>query len=151
MLGTQSLDVRTASQNRSIWRDIGEDTFRNHVVQLAQKSNEVPDHPRVHSLQDWEQLHPAQCSISRTLSLAVEQYLADSIAFVAAAEEGAKYVSAVGIEELRNHAGLVVRLAVNNTAPQHVAEALKQVFDSLQNCASRRAFHLVPCAIAFSY
>ena len=143
MLGTQTLDVQTASRERSIWRGIGENQFRSHVVQLAKKFTEVPDRPRVHSLQEWEQLHSAQSSIGRTLPFAVEQYLADNIAFIAAAEEGAKYVSAVGIEELRNHAGLVVRLAVNNTTPQYVAEALEQVFNSLQNCASRRAFHLV--------
>ena len=150
MLETERLPTKTALRKRSIWRGVSENEFRSHVVDLKWKSHGVPVHPKVHSLQAWEQQHRIQCNESRMLPLAVEQRLADDIAFIAAAAEGVKLVSAVGIEEFTNNSGLVVRLAVNDTFPQHVIEALRTLFNFLQQCASRRGFHLIFRSIAFS-
>ncbi|KAL8821385.1 MAG: hypothetical protein Q9191_007318 [Dirinaria sp. TL-2023a] len=151
MLGKERLCTKTASRKHSIWRRVGEDEFRRHVVALKRKSNGVPALPSVHSLREWERDHPRQCNGSRKLDLAIEQRLADDIAFIAAATEGVKLVSAVGIEEFTNHSGLVVRIAVNDTMPQDVADELRKVFDLLEKCASRRGFYLMFRSMTFSY
>lgn len=140
MLGKERLRTKTAPRKRSIWRGISEKEFRGHVIELKRKSNAVPARSRVHSLREWERDHSKQCNEGRMLDLAIEQRVADDIAFIAAATEGVKLVSAVGIEEFTNHSGLLVRLAVNDTMPQNVAGELRTIFNFLEKCASRRGF-----------
>jgi hypothetical protein len=97
------LDCRTSDPDSSIWVDPSEDTFRRHLVQLERCTNAVPVDPQVFSFREDPNL------TSHTLPLAVEQQLADDLAFLAAIEEGAQSVAAVCLEE--HSEGLTIRFA----------------------------------------
>ncbi len=140
MLSTEKLPVDTASPRNSIWRPIGWDTFRKHIVTLQRATNEVPGDPKVHSAIEWQAEHADDIGIKRLLPFDVEQRLADDIAFLAAAEEGPKEVSAVALEEQTQHEGLVVRLAANGLIPRGVKETLGAMLDLLNKCASRSIY-----------
>ena len=131
------LPVRTASNKQSIWRDLSESTFREHMVALAKASKEVPAGPQVHSLPEWQQKHQGNNSVIQQLPIELEQRFADDFAFIAATEDNAKAVSAVGLEERPDGAGMTVRLAGNDTLPPQTAASLQAVLDDLGQCASR--------------
>lgn len=137
MLRTEKLPVDTASQKNSIWRQVGWDAFRKHIVSLQRATNEVPGDPKVHSASEWQAEHADDVGIKRLLPFSVEQRLADDIAFVAAAEEGPMEVSAVVLEEQTHHEGLCVRLAANGLIPCGVRDTLRAMFDLLDKCAGR--------------
>jgi len=137
MSTTVRLPVRTASDKQSIWLGLGENQFRKHVVDLERESNEVPEDPKVHSLQVWEggHVHPGH-----RLPLRVEQRIADDFAFIVAAEEGVAAVAAASLEELVDGQGLRFRLAMNAGVPMKTREVLRLIFDTLATCASRRKY-----------
>lgn len=111
--------------------------MRQHIVALERASGEMPNDPKVHSLQLWQKRHPQSHGPKHTLPIEIEQRIADDIAFVAASEDDVKAVSAVGVEERADQSGLVVRLAVNDRAPPKTAETLRTIFDELGPCADR--------------
>ena len=133
----EQLPVDTASQRNSIWRQVGWEPFRKRLVTLQRACNEVPGDPKVHSASEWQAEHADDNNIKRLLPFDVEQRLADDIAFLAAAEEGPKEVSAVALEEQTQHEGLVVRLAANGLVPCAVKDTVRAIFDLLNKCASR--------------
>lgn len=137
MSATVRLPVRTASRKQSVWLGLGENQFRTHVVGLERESNEVPEDPKVHSLQDWERNHAQP---GHRLPLMVEQRIADDVAFIAAAEEGVAAVAAASLEELFDGQGLRFRLAMNAGVPMKTREMLRLIFDTLATCASRRKY-----------
>ncbi|KAK5943285.1 hypothetical protein PMZ80_004292 [Knufia obscura] len=84
--------VRTAQQNTTIWSRISEDDFRKNLVALEELTNAVPVDVQVFPLAD-------EGSDKLRLPLVVEQHIADDIAFLAAAQEGAQSVAAVCLEQ----------------------------------------------------
>lgn len=134
------LAVNTASGQKSIWRHLNYDQFRTKVVALERASKEVPCDRKFHQRKEWH--HPRICidDLSRLLPFEVEQRVADDFAFLAAAEEGAKGVSAVGLEESTDPLGLVIRLAANGRVPLKVADTFKTIFDLLHRCAIKSVF-----------
>jgi hypothetical protein len=103
-------DPRTASQDNSVWLDLTEDDFRQHLVILQRKTGPVPMDPQVFSLKDWNSNSPYINSLYK-LPLDVEQRLADDFAFLAAVEEGGQSVAAVCIEEHFQSPGMTLRFA----------------------------------------
>ena len=138
----------TASNKQSIWRDLSENTFREHIVALEKASKEVPAGPQVHSLPEWQQQHQWNESVIHRLPMELEQRFADDFAFIAATEDNAKAVSAVGLEERPDVAGMIVRLAGNGPLTPQIAESLQAVLDDLGQCASR-SWYYVPCTRYF--
>ncbi|GAB7354443.1 hypothetical protein MBLNU459_g4931t1 [Dothideomycetes sp. NU459] len=103
-------DPRTANADQSIWRDIDEDTFRKHLVDLETRTNAVPLDMQTFSVEEW--LHTSGANgtdNAYTLPLEIEQQLADDFAFLAALEEGAQSVAAACLEEHIQPPGLTVR------------------------------------------
>lgn len=141
------LAVNTASGQKSIWQHLNYDQFRTKVVALERASKEVPCDRKFHQRKEWH--NPRICSddSSRLLPFEVEQQVADDFAFLAAAEEGAKGVSAVGLEESTDPLGLVIRLAANGFVPQKVADIFKAIFDLLHKCAIKSVFDLLQSGI----
>ena len=133
----EKLAVDTASFGNSIWRKVGWDTFRHHIVALQRASNEVPSDPLVHSATQWQAAHRKSNNDTRMLPFDVEQRLADDIAFLAAAEEGPKEVSAVALEEQYEPGALIIRLAANQSVPRGVEDTLRAMFVLLSQCSSR--------------
>ena len=133
----EKLAVDTASFGNSIWRKVGWNSFRHHILTLQRASNEVPSDPLVHSAAQWQAAHRESNDDARTLPFDVEQRLADDIAFLAAAEEGPKEVSAVVLEEQYGAGGLIIRLAANQSVPRGVEDTLRGMFDLLSRCSSR--------------
>lgn len=64
-----------------------------------------------------------------------EQHLADHLAFLAQAQEGPDFVSAVMLEECRNPPSLTVRLAANKSPPARVVQGLREVLEAVDLCA----------------
>ncbi|KAF2625027.1 hypothetical protein BU25DRAFT_474584 [Macroventuria anomochaeta] len=120
------LESRTLSSDRSIWLDLSEETFRQHLVELEKCTNAVPVEPRIFPLEEDEKAK------GHTLPLRVEQQLADDLAFLAAIEEGAQSVAAVCLEEHVQPAGLTVRFAALDLALSgEVKTALQHIVDTL--------------------
>ncbi|MCJ1464795.1 hypothetical protein MMC07_003408 [Pseudocyphellaria aurata] len=141
----QLLSVNTSSIRKSIWRDIDRDRFRRNIVALQRASNQVPCDPKVHTRNEWRNPRISHDDPSYTLPFEVEQRLADDFAYIAAAEEGVKAVSAVALEESLDPAGLTMRLAANESVPERVPHIFKKIFNLLGRCA-RRKMLLKPCA-----
>ena len=133
------MEVSTASVEDSIWRGLHQATFRRNVVALQRASKEVPSAPVLHHRTDWHNPRIRSDDPERALPFEVEQRLADDFAFLAAAAEGVKAVSAVGLEEGYNHDGLVLRLAANQTIPANVPHMFAIIFDLLSSCATSRS------------
>jgi hypothetical protein len=137
MAGDQKLPVRTASREQSVWKDLNENEFRRNVIELEKVSNEVPRDPKVYTQDNWLARGTRTVEAMHTLPFGVEQQLADDLAFIAAAEEGVKAVSAIGIEEADEHRGLIVRLAANDVIPGNVPRTLEMMFHIVKQCAMK--------------
>ena len=146
MLPVTRLPLRTASAAYSIWRDSNEDDFRTRVVALEKASGEVPSDPKVHSIQQWSETTSRQDNCKPLLPIYVEQRLADDFAFVAAAKEDPKAVSAVAIQERSDGLGLIIRLAANDGVLPEVKDTLRAMLDLLASCA-RQGVYLGPSVI----
>ncbi len=140
MLHGQLLPVDTALQPDSIWAGLTQDEFRRNVVALQRASNEVPGDPKIHSRNEWSNPEIWQDDPKRVLPFSIEQRLADDFAFLAAAEEGVKSVSAVGLEQDIERHGMVVRLAANDTIAQDVLRTFELMFDLLVKCAGQSGY-----------
>ena len=136
MLDDQHLAVKTATKRTSIWHGLPEPRFRERMVTLERASKEIPEDPKVHSLRTWQDSRPGELT-ERRLPLAIEQRLADDLAFVAANAESVKSVSAVAIEECFNPPSLRIRLTANGVASSEVLEALEFMLLTLSRCARR--------------
>ncbi len=136
-LDDQLLNVNTASAEASIWQGLEHDCFRADIVALQRASHEVPCDPKVYDRGQWHNSRIRLDDPSRLLSFEVEQRVADDLAFLAAAYEGVKAVSAVALEESVDPVGLVIRLAANGVVPQKIAETFRPIFDLLRRCAAR--------------
>ena len=145
MASAKKLSLRTSSASQSIWRDVPEDAFRARMVALEKVSKEVPNDPMVHPAKAWEAKVARQDFPYHSLPFYVENRLADDFAFVAAAKEDPKAVSAATVEEAIDGSGLVVRLAANDGVLSEVAGALKAMLELLVKCANRGLYTvLVP-------
>lgn len=120
------LESRTSGAENSIWRDLPEDIFRDHLVELEKRTNAVPVDPQIFRFKEDDHVS------DYILPLQVEQQLADDLACLAAIEEGAQSVAAVCLEEHVQPAGLTVRFAALDLALDGgVKTALQQIVDAL--------------------
>lgn len=139
MLGLSAhiLPVQTASAKQSIWHGQGLANFRKHVVALQRVSNKIPADPQEHSANLWIS-QTSTTEARNVLPFDVEQRIADDLAFIAAAEEGVKAISAVALEAHVSGHGLIVRLAANQVIPNTVPGAFGHIFELLSRCARSR-------------
>jgi hypothetical protein len=145
------LESRTASPENSIWCDLPEDIFRQHLVELEKRTNAVPLDPQLFTLPHNE------TTKEHTFPLRVEQQLADDLAFLAAIEEGAQSVAAVCLEEHVHPAGLTVRFAALDLALggevkmalQHIVDAMSSI--SLDHDAQIRVEYLFDLIIKLHF
>ena len=135
------LDPRSASAAQSIWHDVSEDEFRRHIVALDRKLGEVPADPKIHSVAVWQKRAAHYDSHHRLLAFPDEHRLADDLAFIAAAKEDPKAVSAAAVEESLNGSGLIIHLAVNDGVLPEVADTFRTICRILSRCASQRTYH----------
>lgn len=122
-------DVRTSSVDRSIWLDLPEETFRQHLVALEDRTNAVPIDAQAFVPGDWLKKSRYAAQSSYSFPLAVEQQVADDFACLVAVEEGAQSVAAVCIEEHTLLPGLTLRFAaldisLDNTVKAALQEAI---------------------------
>ena len=128
------MNPRTAVLEQSVWRDLPEDTFRSHLVQLEERTNAVPA--------DAQQFYMSSLSFARdtdayTFSLHDELKLADAFAFIAAVQEGAQSVAAVCLEEDARDRTLTVRFAAVDAINQSLQQALSTVCEILADSAEQ--------------
>ncbi len=127
--------VNTAATANSIWRGLTRNTFRQHAVALR-RAAEIADDEQVHSSIEWQSRREPSTNL---LPFHVEQRLADDFAFVAAAEDNLRVVSAVALEQYIEPCKLVVRLAANEYIPQGVLEMFDHMFELLGRSARSRS------------
>ncbi|CAD0052257.1 unnamed protein product [Aureobasidium pullulans] len=128
------LAVQTACPESSIWRDIPEAAFRQHLVDLEKQCNAVPIASEVFTSSSWTHV-----SSQHKLSVEEEQQTADDFAFLVAVNEGAQSVSAVCIEENTILSeGLTLRIAaLDTTLGDDVTQALKSICGHLTKIANK--------------
>lgn len=131
------LNPRTAQPSNSIWRDVQEDTFRRHLVQLEERTNAVPMESEKFSTEAWQTTRGLSHD-KHLLRLAVEHQLANDFALLAAVEEGAQSVSAACIEESSDGQGLTVRFAAMDAVESNHQDALRGIAHTLMFTAERR-------------
>lgn len=130
-------NVRTASLEQSIWSRLPENTFRQHLVVLEERTNAVPIDAQRFTLKDWSLTDTYPPSNLYTLPVEVEQQIADDFACLAAVEEGAQSVAAVCIEENSEFPGLTLRFAALDTSLNEcVKGALQDASSILAEIAS---------------
>ncbi|CAF9912229.1 MAG: hypothetical protein GOMPHAMPRED_007601 [Gomphillus americanus] len=116
--------IKTAALEDSIWRDIPEDTFRQHLVTLEERTNAIPIKPWTLSSKEDDTLSTANLY---TLTVNEEQKLADDFAYLAAVGEGAQSVAAVCIEENTSSQSMCIRLAAADAVDTKVKIHLEEV------------------------
>lgn len=131
------LNPCTAESSNSIWRNVQEDAFRRHVVQLEKQTNAVPMDPETFSTDGWQNTNDSSTH-NGTLTLMIERQLADDFALLAAVEEGAQSVSAACIEENSDGQGLTVRFAAMDAVKLNHQDALRRMSRTLMDSAKRR-------------
>ncbi|KAI5202617.1 hypothetical protein E4T39_04704 [Aureobasidium subglaciale] len=120
------LRIQTARPEHSIWHNLAEDTFRQHLVDLEKCTNAVPIEPQTFPIVSDKSAN------DYTLPLDVEQKLADGLAFLAAIEEGAQSVAAVCLEEHYQATHLTLRFAaLDLSLNNEVKIALRGVISTL--------------------
>ncbi|KAF6812441.1 hypothetical protein CSOJ01_05146 [Colletotrichum sojae] len=145
----------TASPTSSIWRDLPEPVFRQHVVELEKLTNSVPVDAQTFPLSppddgDLDGPDPnvggrnsASAGQPRRLSLASEQRLADDIAYLVAVGEGAQSVAAATVQETCRPEGkgpaLRVAIASVDAIEPSSQAFLRSVFQQLSSSSSLSA------------
>ena len=131
-------EICTASSNRSIWLELPEDTFRQHLVQLEERSNAIPIDPIVFTAEEWLSNSSDMAENSYTLPLETEQQVADNFAFLAAVAEGAQSVAAVCVEEHNGSGGIKIRFAaLDISLNESIKTALQTTSSILTEAASK--------------
>jgi hypothetical protein len=128
-------DSRTASPVDSIWRDLPEHVFRQHLVSLQERTGPTPMDPQAFSIGKWLSISPP-VNESHVLPVDLEQHLADDFAFLAAVAEGAQSVAAVCIEENSQTLGMTLRFAAMDISKN---ETVKRVLQGMCSILSRAA------------
>ena len=134
MSSSSRQDPRTAKPGNSIWRDTLEDEFRQHLVNLEERTNAVPVEPQVFSVAAW-QSERGKIFKNHVLPLEMEHRLADDFAFLAAVEEGAQSVAAACVEEQPNGEGMTIRFAAMDAIHSKHQNALRGISRVLMDIA----------------
>jgi hypothetical protein len=137
MFTTASLDLCNAQSGNSIWRDVPEDIFRRHLVELEERTNAVPTESETFSAEAWQSTRGSFAN-EHVLTLAVERQLADDFALLAAVEEGAQSVAAACIEERSDGQGMVVRFAAMDAVKLKHQDALRGIARAMMDSAENR-------------
>jgi hypothetical protein len=135
-------EIRTRDPETTIWLDLPEDIFRQHLVNLEERTNAVPIAPQAFTHAEWLLTSPHASKSSYTLPLEVEQQLADDFACLAAVEEGAQSVAAVCIEEHSQAPKLTLRFAALDMS---LNDAVKSALQNLSPILSAVATGAGPC------
>ncbi|KAL8729712.1 MAG: hypothetical protein Q9166_004540 [cf. Caloplaca sp. 2 TL-2023] len=138
--------VKTASEEDSIWRGLGEDSFRRNFVALAKRTDSVPVNPKTYSWKQRQISHPEAINEQHILSVQDEQRLADDIAYLAASREGVEAVTAVALEERAQPTSLVIRLAANASIPDDVLVQVDTILGLLHDRAMEGVLHYRVCS-----
>ncbi|WPG99035.1 Hypothetical protein R9X50_00184000 [Acrodontium crateriforme] len=124
---TAKQEPRSRSLDQSIWRDLHEDVFRKHLVKLEERTNAVPISPVAFVAADWRSQSSRTSQTTHSLSIEVEQQLADDFACLVAVEEGAQSVAAVCVEEQTTSCGITLRFAALDVS---VNDSIKSALES---------------------
>ena len=137
MMQKERPSIKTATIEDSIWRDIPEGTFRQHLVMLEERTNAIPIKPWTSSSKEGDT--PSTANFY-TLTISEEQKLADDFAYLAAVGEGAQSVAAVCVEENASSRSMCIRLAAADAVDTKVKihlEEVGQLLISSQTCTSQ--------------
>jgi hypothetical protein len=118
----------TASAELSVWRDIDRAALDRQTQALEAKGH-------VAGRRCYQECPTSASDGLYPLPFVVEKGLADDLAFIAACQPHANFVSAVAIEQRSTPPSLVVKLAVNNGVSSEVEETFDRIFAVLREHA----------------
>ncbi|EXJ61828.1 hypothetical protein A1O7_02258 [Cladophialophora yegresii CBS 114405] len=127
------MDSRTADPVQSIWRELPEDTFREHLVRLEERTNAVPMDVEQFDVSTNLKSHHS----GHLLAVNDEQGLANAFAFLVAVEEGAQSVAAVCLEEDIKATTLTIRFAAIDAISEAIQQALRRVTDAISGTSGQ--------------
>lgn len=131
------MDPRTATAQRSIWKDVKESQFQQHINKLWKSTRGQPK-----DAQTYAQA-PPDASEEALFPFALELELARGIAFIAAANKGVESVSAAAIEIPADASkGLRLSLASNEKIRPTVKDMLNEIVAIMRETAEK-------CNLAF--
>lgn len=116
--------IQNASPEQSIWRDLPEKDFRQHLVYLERRTNAVPANSETFAL-----TRPEKAESDNSWPPAhIEQQFADDIAYIASVYEGAQSVAAVCILRRQEPDPLLrLRCAAADTISEPVRTMLSSI------------------------
>jgi hypothetical protein len=120
----------TAPSYRSIWSGVNQSEFRDRVKVL--EAQNIVGNLSTSNSQDLDSHDPRYL-----LPLASEQRLADDIAFLAAYEPGAGYVSAATFGALEGQPGIRICLAANRGVTEAAEAELRKFLALVEQCARK--------------
>ena len=135
------LQSQTKSTKNTIWRPIREIEFFKNVKRVHDACGDCPRPPQV-----FDRRPPATASAyvsSYKIPLEVEYQLVNDLAFIAAAYEGAKSVSAAAVSENAQSRGMTFTVASNAGVPKDVEAALREICHELQRCSCSGRHRLI--------
>ena len=139
------LQPNTSKSGRSIWDNIGRETFESHVDALS-RTRFVPNARVLHE-EDW----PKETN-SGGLPFRIERQLCDDFAFIAAFEYGVGYVTAATIELAAQQLGsFTLRLAANEGICGRAKSAIEELLSVLGRCARKGKRSLFMIGISTFY
>lgn len=123
------LTIRTSAPEQSIWRDLPETKFRQHLINLEQRTNAVPVESQMFAPTSTQ----THADSNGWPPVEIEQQFADDLAYIAAVHEGAQSVAAVCLIRQQEPVPLFRALfAAADTIAEPVKTMLRSICDLLQ-------------------
>ena len=128
-----SIESQVAASKKplmSLWIGSEQQRFTNAVSKL-QNLSEIPNNPTTHDILTYRS-RSSDPQREWQLDITEEQRLADDLAFLAASQQGAKYVSAVTVEEHRSPMAISIKVSSNDGINSVVIETFKRIFAAIE-------------------
>ena len=117
----------TAPAHLSVWRTVNRKKFEYNVIRIA-SSTKIP---KISA----DKIKPLDDSYA-LFTVAMEEQLANDVAFVAVAKSGPKAVRSVTVQAAQSVARLSITLASNESVPTDVQQAFGIMCTVLARCAN---------------
>lgn len=137
MAKPKQLDPGTASRERSIWESIDRMRLESQTQALHAKQH-------VSGRRSYTTPATSMSDSLYPLPVEIEERLANDLAFIAACQPKANFVTAVAIEQGPDKASLVVKLATNEGASDEVSSHFDDIFATMRSHAAHARRSISP-------
>lgn len=124
--------VRTATDESSIWRDVGLAAFRSNITVLK-RLTDIPAAKATHTRSVSSDTAASDARF--ILPFETERSLSNDFALIASLKQDGASVTAAVLEESAEGDALIVRCASNRRIPSAAETVLNSILGALQECA----------------